>query len=511
MISAMGGVPASVRVVNLAGEPLKDNLVQHIYQQTGVERVYNLYGPSEDTTYSTFTAMVRGVSKEPSIGRAIANTQMYVLDSQMRPVPQGVVGEIYLGGDGLARGYLNRPELTAEKWVPTPSFAPHIGAVPNGGGWGGTRLYRTGDLGRWRADGEVDFLGRADHQVKVRGFRIELGEIEAALSRHPAVKENIVIVREDSPNDKHLIAYIVRNAESTITSDELRHFLAQSLPAYMAPAIFVFLEALPLTPNGKIDRRALPAPEGVRPEDKTFAAPRTALEEALAAIWAGVLKLDRVGIHDNFFDLGGHSLLATQIVSRIRQNFQIELPLRQLFENPTIAGLAKNVEAARSLLPTPSWLPTLPGTRKADVPLSFAQQRLWFLDQLEPGSAFYNIAVAVPLLGPLDIPALTRSLNEIIRRHETLRTTFTTVDDQAVQVIAPELTVTLPVIDLHTAPERQAQVQLLATEEARLPFDLAHGPLVRASLLRLEESEHVLLLTLHIHLNSSHDRSMHRR
>ncbi|MFB3092706.1 MAG: condensation domain-containing protein, partial [Dehalococcoidia bacterium] len=284
------------------------------------------------------------------------------------------------------------------------------------------------------------------------------------------------------------------------TLSDLRGFLKEKLPEYMLPSVFVMLDALPLTLQGKVDRLALPAPDWARPElEESFVAPRTPVEEVLAGIWADVLRLERVGIHDNFFELGGHSLLAMQVISRVRSAFQVESPLRSLFESPTVAGLAERIEMARGADRVPQALPLLPASRDGDLPLSFAQQRLWFLEQWEPNSSIYNVPVALRLTGPLNVAALEQSLNEISRRHEALRTTFSVVDGQPAQVIAPKLNLTLPVLDLRelTEIERDAEVQRLVVEEAQAPFDLAQGPLLRASLLRLGQEEHVLMLTMH--------------
>lgn len=333
----LGSVPAGVRTINLAGEALARQLVESLYALPQVERVCNLYGPSEDTTYSTYEVVEREASGAPSIGRPVANTEVYVVNEHLKPVPVGVTGEIYIGGEGLARGYLNRPELTAEKFIPNP-FSVEAGA----------RLYRTGDLGRYRRDGRLEFLGRVDHQVKLRGFRIELGDIEARLSSHPGVREAVVIAREDQPGEKRLIAYVVLDQKSDSEVGQLSDFLRQRLPAYMIPSVFVALESLPLTPNGKIDRRRLPAPDSTRPQmEREFVAPRTNTERELANIWAALLKIERAGIHDNFFDAGGHSLLATQLVSRLRAKFQIELPLHAVFESPTVGMMAERIEAIR--------------------------------------------------------------------------------------------------------------------------------------------------------------------
>jgi acyl carrier protein len=309
--------------------------VQQIYESTSVKQVYDLYGPSEGTTYST--CALRTSDGPETIGRPIANTQIYILDTDLQPAPVGVPGEVHIGGEGLARGYLNRSELTAEKFMPNP-FSKEPGA----------RLYKTGDLARYLPTGNIEFRGRTDYQVKVLGFRIELGETEAVLGQHPAVGETVVVAREDVPGGKRLVAYVVLNQEQAPTVSELRSFLQAKLPNYMIPSAFVLLDSLPLTPNGKVDRGALPPPNQTRPElERSFLAPCTPSEQLLTAIWAQILELDKIGVHDNFFDLGGHSLLATQIVSRIRETLQIELPLRRLFEKPTIAELAELISEER--------------------------------------------------------------------------------------------------------------------------------------------------------------------
>ena len=325
----MGAVPPSVRTVNLAGEPLRRSLVDRIHELGTVERVLNLYGPSEDTTYSTWALAERGSAAEPTIGVPVANTHAYVVDRALKPQPVGVPGELWLTGEGLARGYLKRPELTAERFVPDP-----FGAEP------GARAYRTGDLARWRPWGELEYLGRLDHQVKVRGFRIELGEIESALGALPEVRESVVVVREDAAGERGIVAYLVAAEGADLSARDLRAALAVRLPEHMIPAAFVLLPALPLTPNGKIDRKALPAPNLAGARRGSGQAPRTPTEELLAGIWADVLGVERVGVADDFFELGGHSLLATRLTSRIRTLLGIELPLRALFQAPTVEGLA---------------------------------------------------------------------------------------------------------------------------------------------------------------------------
>ncbi|HEX7241692.1 MAG TPA: condensation domain-containing protein, partial [Longimicrobiaceae bacterium] len=423
-----------------------------------------------------------GVAEAPPIGRAVEGARVYVLDAWGEPAPIGVPGELYVGGAGVARGYLDRPALTAERFLPDP--------FP---GEGGARLYRTGDRVRWRGDGKLEYLDRLDEQVKVRGFRIELGEIEGALRRSEGVADCVVVARGEVPGEKRLVAYVVGDVEAEV----LREHLRRELPEYMVPAVLVPLERLPLTPSGKLDRRALPAPDFASAEGR-YVTPRTPTEEVLAEIWAGVLRLERVGVTESFFALGGHSLLAARVVSRVRQVFGVEVPLRALFEGPTVAELAGRVEEIRRA-GLPVLPPVLPVERGGALPLSFAQERLWFIDRLEPGSAVYNIPVAWRLGGALDEAALERSLSEIVRRHEALRTTFREEDGSPVQAIAPFTGLALPVEDLSGLgeAEREAQVKRRASEEASRPFDLSAGPLFRAVLLRLRAEEHALLLCMH--------------
>ncbi|HEY6549033.1 MAG TPA: amino acid adenylation domain-containing protein, partial [Vicinamibacteria bacterium] len=443
----LGGVPASVRTFFLGGEALPRSLVEALSAQCSGVRVLNGYGPSEDTTYSTLHQVAAGGTHPPAIGRPIANGRMYVLDREGAPQPVGIAGELCLGGAGLARGYLGRPELTAERFVPDALSGER-----------GSRLYRTGDLARFLADGRLEYLGRTDHQVKIRGFRIELGEIEAVLLAHPQVAEAAVMAREDRPGDRRLIAYLAAASTGQPAAGELRDRLAGKLPGFMVPSGFVFVEALPKTPSGKIDRRALaaagPAPEQTERGSEEIVLPRTPVEEMLAGIWAGVLGLGRVGMDDDFFALGGHSLLATQVVSRVREAFGVELPLKTLFEAPTVSALAIRL-ARESGLTAP---PIVAAPREGDLPLSFAQERLWFLDQLEPGSAFYNIASAIHLRGELSVAALAASFAAVVDRHEALRTTFGSGPAGAVQVIAPPLReaepgFALPLVDLAGLPE----------------------------------------------------------
>jgi amino acid adenylation domain-containing protein len=480
-------LPRSARIVNLAGEPLSAELARKLYATLPEHRLYNLYGPTETTTYSTSTSIASSVAVTPGIGQPIANTCVYVLDRDGKPAGTGVPGELYIGGAGLARGYLNRPELTAEKFVPNP-FSVEPGA----------RMYRTGDRVRWLADGTLEFLGRIDHQVKLRGYRIELGEIESVLASHPSVREAVVLVSDDPVAGQRLVAYLVSTGETKPSVAELRAYLQGKLPGYMVPSAFVTLRELPLTPNGKLDRKALPAPTPTVREG-TPAEPLTLSEELVAGVWRQVLGVDRVGRVENFFELGGHSLLATQIISRVQKLFGVAVELRQLFANPTVAGLATQIEIARRSGHDMSLAPIARVSRNGELPLSFAQQRLWFLDKLVANSPVYNLPSALRLVGRLNIDALEQVLTEIVRRHEALRTTFPEVDGEPVQLIAPPAPVSLPLFDLSTLDPaaREHEARRLAEAEAGLPFNLSTGPLLRASVLRLGDEEHVVLLNMH--------------
>ncbi|WP_331875502.1 amino acid adenylation domain-containing protein, partial [Longimicrobium sp.] len=518
-----GGDPRRVmprRWLVLGGEASSVRWASELVAMAPECAVFNHYGPTETTVGALAHRVGPGPAETASgtlvLGRPLPNDRVFVVDASLRPVPVGVAGELLVGGAGVARGYLNRPELTAARFVDDP-FAPgrlyrtgdrvrwmvdgtleylgrpgltaeRFAASPFGEG----RLYRTGDRCRWLADGTVEFLGRMDQQVKIRGFRVEPGEIEAALRQDAGVAECAVVARAEA-GETRLVAYVVGEARA----EALRAHLRGSLPDYMLPSAFVFLDALPLTPNGKLDRKALPAPDLASLEE-WYVAPRTPVEEVLAGIWAEVLRLERVGAEENFFELGGHSLLATRVVSRIREVFGVELPLRALFEGPTVAGVALRVEEIRRA-ELPVLPPVVPTGRTGAIPLSYAQERLWFLDQLEPGSATYNMPAALRLAGALNERALERALGEIVRRHESLRTVFTAVAGSPVQVIAPFAGFTLPIDDLSRLAEadREAAVRRRASEEAARPFDLAAGPLFRAALLRLGHEDHVLLLSAH--------------
>lgn len=600
-------LPPSLRLVVIGGDKASAERVA-LWQQlvAGDVSLINTYGPTETTVISTLSEIDQLYARQGTlpvlpIGRPIANTQIYLLDANLQPVPVGVPGELCIGGVGLARGYLNRPDLTAEKFIPNPFAA-----------LSGERLYRTGDLARYLPDGNIDFIGRVDNQVKIRGFRVELTEVESVLAKHPLLHEVVTIADdiENRPGEKRLVAYCVpvfsrslmkddkrrhvrvpffneaviglngskpiksatedlshggarlltispmpnydqiqrvsmalnlpivpeqveiesdiiwqrenhvglafRNLtpdhqkilDETILSivedqnmlvKELRQFAHQNLPEYMVPQVFVILDEIPKTPSGKVDRRALPKPDLTRPElGGAYVAPRTAIEELLAGIWASIFGVERIGIYDNFFELGGHSLMATQFISRVRNVFQVELPLKTIFETPTIAGLAEKIAAIREdvIAAAP---PIRPIPRAGNMPLSFGQQRLWFLDQLEPNSPEYNVPDAVRITGKVDVAALHKSIQTMVERHEILRTTFETVDGTPYQKIHNSMAVPLPIVDLQELPAaiQESYSKSLLIDEAKRPFDLSTGPLLRTTLLRLGAEDHIILLVMH--------------
>lgn len=483
----------NLRLVIFGGESLDIQSLQPWFERHGdrFPQLVNMYGITETTVHVTYRPLTMADLDQTAsvIGKPIPDLQIYILDQHQQLLPMGVPGEIYIGGAGLARGYLNRPELTQERFIPHP-FSEQPDA----------RLYKSGDLGRYLPNGDIEFLGRIDNQVKIRGFRIEIGEIEAAINQHPLVQASVVVVREDELGDQRLVAYVVFKPEQTLVIAELRRFLAEKVPNYMLPAAFVALEKLPLTLNGKVDRRALPAPETTRIYiEEVFVAPRNVIEEAIAQIWQEILGVEQVGVNDNFFELGGHSLLATQVISRLRNTLEIDLLLRYLFESPTVAEFAKTIQEKTTPKLRLNAAPIQRVARDANIPLSFAQARLWLLEQLHPGSNAYNISAAVRLCGELNITALEQSLNEVISRHEVLRTQFSLVNGQAFQSIAPSLSVQFPIIDLCNLPaaERAAEVERLAIAQSRRTFDLTQLPLLRCTLLHLDEQEYVVLLTMH--------------
>ncbi|MFK8185399.1 MAG: amino acid adenylation domain-containing protein [Phormidesmis sp.] len=525
-------LPKALRLVIIGGERVSPESVRCWQAYVGdtvgdTPQLVNTYGPTEGTVVATayWITADDDIQKEVPIGRAIANVQTYVLDPYQQPVPIGVPGELYIGGAGLAQGYLNQPALTAERFIDHP-FSQNLFSQNT------AKLYRTGDLVRYLPDGNLEFLGRIDQQVKIRGFRVELGAVETILLQHPQVQATAVMARPDTAGNQQLVAYVVREnvvkeniaePDKALTVSDLRGFLKEALPEYMVPATFVYLEALPLTPNGKVDRRALPEPDSTqRSTDNEYVAPRNSTETALSQIWDELLKLDNIGIHDNFFELGGHSLLATQVVSRIRKTFSTELSLRTLFESPTIAGLSAQI-AQKSSTDSPASISVI--DRDRPLPLSFAQQRLWFISQLEGKSATYNIPKVFQLTGELNVAALEQALNEIIRRHESLRTTFETIEGKPVQVIAPASPFSLPVIDLAPAhlpshsetehsshssqqnppqnpPQNPQQAQKLLYKLATAPFDISQDLLIRVTLLKQASQAHqpesyLLIVVMH--------------
>ncbi|KAF1340489.1 Dimodular nonribosomal peptide synthase [Bacillus subtilis] len=457
--------------VLVGGEALPSGLLQAL--QDLHCSVTNLYGPTETTIWSAAAFLEEGLQGVPPIGKPIWNTQVYVLDNGLQPVPPGVVGELYIAGTGLARGYFHRPDLTAERFVADPYGPP------------GTRMYRTGDQARWRADGSLDYIGRADHQIKIRGFRIELGEIDAVLANHPHIEQASVVVREDQPGDKRLAAYVV--ADGAIDTAELRRYMGASLPDYMVPAAFVEMDELPLTPNGKLDRKALPAPDfSTSVSDR---APRTPQEEILCDLFAEVLGLARVGIDDSFFELGGHSLLAARLMSRIREVMGAELGIAKLFDEPTVAGLAAHLDLAQSARPA-----LQRAERPEKIPLSFAQRRLWFLHCLEGPSPTYNIPVAVRLSGELDQGLLKAALYDLVCRHESLRTIFPESQGTSYQHI---LDADQAHPELHVTEIAEKELSDRLAEAVRYSFDLAAEPAFRAELFVIGPDEYVLLLLVH--------------
>jgi amino acid adenylation domain-containing protein len=483
----------NLRYLLFGGEAVDPQWVRAVLNEQKPEHFLHVYGPTEVTTFTTFYE-IREVKPEAAtvpIGGPISNTRVYVLDAEMELLSVGVTGELYAGGPGLARGYLNNPELTAEKFVPNPfSVEP------------GERLYRTGDRVRWRADGALEFVGRGDSQIKLRGYRIELGEIENALMKAAQLENVVVLMREDRPGDKQLVAYVAAGeaAHSEGLVERLKEILRLKLPEYMVPAEVMVMDSLPLTRNGKIDRRQLPAPGAEKGGNgRSNSASRTPVEELITQIWEDVLGTRPIGTEDNFFTLGGHSLLATQAVVRMNSAFRLDIPLRLLFENSSVAELAPKIEELVSGGASKETPPLERVPRDGFLPLSHAQQRLWFLQQLDPGASIYNVPAAVRIQGALDPTALERAFSEVVRRHEALRTRFTLREGEPQQIIEEAAEFRIQTVGLTEVPpgDRETQAKLLAREEAKLPFNLETGPLLRVKLLSLDEADHVLLLTMH--------------
>jgi amino acid adenylation domain-containing protein len=510
----------NIRILFIGGDLVPPDLLQSMKEFFPFSEVNVLYGPTEATIIcSSYTVPSGQELRGHIIGRPLNTACLHLYDEDRKLVPIGVRGEIYVTGAGVTRGYLNAGKMTAEKYVPA----------------GNQRFYKTGDLACYLPDGNIEFLGRIDNQVKIRGFRIELAEIELCLSEHPAIEENVVVARQDRREDKRLVAYIVPRRQNRPSSSELRAYLKERLPDYMVPPTLVMLESLPLTPQKKVDRRALPAPESVRPEPKEdFAAPASQWERLLAQVWEEVLSLNRVGIHDNFFALGGDSIKAVVLVNRLHQTLGLRIPIAVLFDSPDIASFSAYLNAqhpgavARISTPRPSELPSAvtdeselssdraprstlgseselapieraPRDGIAQWPLSFSQQRLWVFDQFEPGSCTYNIPTVVRLIGYLRILAMAQSFSQILRRHESLRTTFDNVDGRPVQVIASPEPAALRLVDLTSlgAHVRDAEARRLAEREAVRPFNLSRGPLLRSVLIRSTRQEYVSVVTVH--------------
>ncbi|MET7342602.1 amino acid adenylation domain-containing protein [Streptomyces sp. NPDC005547] len=481
MAEADPAVFSGLRVVAAGGEAATPDLMQRAAAASPRTLVLHVYGPTETTTFAARHPVTAGSTGVPPIGRALDGMSLYVLDDSLGLVPPGVVGELYVSGHGVARGYQGRAELTATRFVADPYGAP------------GTRMYRTGDLVRWTADGDIEYVGRADGQVKLRGFRIEPAETEHVLLTDPEVRGACVVVREDTPGDRRLVAYVVPAPGSRPDVASLARRVGRTLPAYMVPSAFVLLDALPLNPNGKVDRRALPVP---RTATGAGRAPRTAYEEVLAGLFADVLGVGAVGVDDSFFALGGHSLLATRLTGRVRAALGVELGLSTLFDHPTVASLAAALDTAGAARPV-----LVPQTRPDVLPLSFAQQRLWFLNRAGGSGDTYNVPLVLELDGPLDTGALRGALADVVARHESLRTLFAEHDGVAHQRIAPaDEAASLVPLTLEHPPADRAEDDWERETVRRLstaPFDLSRDAAVRAHLLRRGAARHTLVLVLH--------------
>jgi amino acid adenylation domain-containing protein/FkbH-like protein len=476
-------------LVVVAGEPSPSAWADKAASLNPDARIFNHYGATETTigvlTHAVTSELRTDIPSVP-LGKPLPNCQVYVLDRALNPAPPGIVGHIYVAGDNLTRGYLGSAALTAEKFIPNPF------------GRSGTRIYCTNDLGRRLADGTIQYLGREDNQVKLRGFRIELGEIEAAMLDFSEVRQAVVSTQIISPTERRLIAYVVPERRPSLDVAELRKHLKRLLPEYMLPSAIVVLDALPRTAHGKVDRRALPVPEQERPSVVDYEAPRTPTEEMLAGIWSEILRIERVGVGDGFFALGGHSLLATRVIARVRDGLGVDLPVRTLFESPVLGDLADRVDAL--MRENQGKRPALVARpRESTPPLSFAQERLWILDQLQPGGNEYNIPIVFGMHGELNVEALKRSVGEIVRRHEVLRTRFEVRDGGPVQVIEAAAEIKLMQVDLSRVAreEREAELQRRLAELKSQPFNLATGPLLRSALLKLSGEDNIVVLVLH--------------
>ncbi|MFP5260526.1 MAG: amino acid adenylation domain-containing protein [Blastocatellia bacterium] len=483
-----GVLNSGLKHLLIAGEPI-DASTWRLLAEDGRCRFYNLYGPTECTVDAT-VGCVNETPGRPNIGRPIPNAKAYILDAELHPSPVGVTGMLWVGGAGVARGYLQRPDLTADKFMPDPfSDEP------------GVRMYKTGDLARYLHDGNIEYIGRGDDQVKLRGFRIEVGEVEALINGHPGIKQCAVTMREDRPGDRRLVAYAIPSDDDAPSIDDLKIYLRRHLADYMVPSAFVILESLPLTVNGKIDRRALPKPENPADERREdYLLPSSPQYDLLSDIFTGVLGVEAPGINDNFFELGGHSLLATQLLLEVEKVFGVNLPLRTFFDNPTLAGIGEAIDAATYSQPGFYGAPLEPAAREQYLPLSYAQKWMWYLlEHQRAGSEVYNIPFALRLGGALNYEAMGRALCEVMRRHETLRTLFKVINGERMQTILPPAPFTLGIVDLSALPcvEREATAMALADEEAGRAFDLTRDFPLRARVLKLAEDDQIFLLTIH--------------
>ena len=493
----LNAIPNSVKTINLAGEALSWHLVQQLYQNSPIEQVFNLYGPSEDTTYSTVALIDPEAQQSPSIGVAITNTEAYILDAYLQPVPLGVPGELYLGGEGLARGYLHQPALTAERFIPSP-FDPPLSKGGRRQGAGsreqGERLYRTGDRVRLREDGQIEYLGRIDNQVKVRGFRIELGEVEESLLKYPGISQAVATVKEDNADNKRLVAYLVMESTDQLQEEaKLRHFLQQSLPDYMVPSLYMVLKELPLTPNGKVNRKALPEPQINTDETKIFIAPQTPQQESLALIWSQVLGCDRISIHDNFFALGGDSILAIQVVAKANQ-IGLKLTPKDLFQHQTIAKLASVVNQSLSTIQAEQ--KTVTGM----VPLTPVQH--WFFEQNLSDPHHWNQAVLLEIQQRIDPRNLQQAIAKLLEHHDALRLKFEPTES-GWQQINNSFNQVIPFIeiDLSTLPDQilESAISTTATQ-LQSSFSLNSDPLIRVAWFNLgnHRSSRLLLILHHL-------------
>ncbi|MDB6096842.1 MAG: amino acid adenylation domain protein, partial [Francisellaceae bacterium] len=477
-----------IQKIMLAGESFYTEVLEKINKIKNIN-VYNFYGPTETTIIATkYNATTQKIiTATVPIGKPVSNVKVYILNPSLMPVSIGIIGELYIGGEGLARGYLNNPKLSQERFIDNPYVSDADKSLGKN-----LKLYKTGDICRWLADGNIEYIGRIDDQVKIRGFRIELGEIETVLLNYPLVKEALMMVREEE-GDKRLVAYVVAK-ELNLKLEDLKIHLKQSLPPYMIPSAFVILDHFPLTPNGKVDKKALPAPDYAGNINK-FVEPKTENEKKLAEIWQTVLKIDKVGINDNFFDLGGHSLLATQVISRICSNLQKDISLKEFFAGPTIYELSLLFTNTNNQTISSPLLKPIPRTQS--LPLSFGQQRLWFIDQLAGNTAAYNIPLVLKLSGHLEVNLLEHALNSLISRHEILRTHFKGESGETYQTITSELNINLDVFDLSEVLNPNASAKDIIAKHTLEPFNLEKGPLIRASLLKLSSEDFIFILTIH--------------